>query len=748
MFLRKIISIYAPNLAPCCVIGTYFEYSRVFLQNQQGQDLLTALIVVSFVVMAFDIMPPEIVFLVDIAILNLAEVQTLTDTISGFNNDSLVTIGTLLLVIGGIEKAHIIDYCARKAFGIKSSYFWGRVRMYVSSFVVSAWFNNIPQVAIMVPIVKDWAELRGVSPSQLLIPLSYSVLAGGMLATIGTSTNLVINGLLSTSGYEKFNFFDPAAIGAPAGIVVIMYMVFAGHYLLPHYKGEDPDKYDRVYTHVLEVKFGKGNKFLGNTAGDFVSSLGSRLKHIVKIRKQKKSYVDTDAAESPADKILGDGKDKKEEAIIPEKKSTWGLETVTSILAGIKNLFSFRDDSKWRKSLIIKSPGRFFNEIFLPIFFGVSDTDFFVVRESYETLPLGCYADVYNAADANFHDGAAINSVLEEGDTLFLASASTNIEKLIKIMPWEREGFTLYGGIALGDLPQYGHVLVEVVLSDKNPLRNTSLSSSASEISNRYKSLIISAREKEHTTGIFDSLHGLIDSHHSYLTPGSSILLLTTEDNYKAILDNEEFASATRLGTTSDIPSYWSLFPLFMFLTIISCVAAEQIEICPAAIAMAAFMFVGRWLTAEDIEKFLDIRLMVLLGASFSFAKAMQTTGLAASLATKMSTTATDPTSSLFSIYIATLVVTEVISNNAAAVLMYPIAISLAKLQGASYKPFAMVVMQASSMAFMCPIGYPTHIMVWRPGRYTFFDFFKFGIIPNAIWMILTCLITPSVWPF
>ena len=232
------------------------------------------------------------------------------------------------------------------------------------------------------------------------------------------------------------------------------------------------------------------------------------------------------------------------------------------------------------------------------------------------------------------------------------------------------------------------------------------------------------------------------------MTAGSTILILTSEENYKAIMSNSEFTSATKLSKLKTIPTYWSFFPIFMFLTIVSCVAAELVEMCPAALAMAAFLFIGGWLVEEDIPKFCDLNLLMLLGTSFSFAKAMQTTGLANSLAEKLSTNVSNPTQALFTIYTATLVMTEVISNNAAAVLMYPIAVGLARELGVSYKPFAMVVMNAASMAFMCPIGYPTHIMVWRPGNYKFFDFMKFGVIPNIIWLVVTCLIVPTVWKF
>ena len=364
--------------------------------------------------------------------------------------------------------------------------------------------------------------------------------------------------------------------------------------------------------------------------------------------------------------------------------------------------------------------------------------DYMVVKEKYASLPKDSYEDIYGNLDEK----------VEEGDVIFIASASSSIERVVTTMPWERHSFRLYGNVEIVDIPTYGDTVVEVVLSDLSPFVNMSMDSAASAIGSRYKSLIISARDKNHTTGAYDALHGLTDSHHVYLTAGSSLLFLTTEENYRAILDNSEFASASALSKLKTLPTYWHFVPLVMFLTIVSLVAGEQIEMCPAALAMAAFLFVGGWLREDDITEFIDLRLLMLLGTSFSFAKAMTSTGLADSLAAKLSKGITNADTSLWTIYAATLIMTEVISNNAAAVLMYPIAVGLAKNLGVSYKPFAMIVMQAASMAFMCPIGYPTHIMVWRPGKYRFFDFVKFGFIPNIIWLVLSCLIVPAVWKF
>ena len=244
----------------------YLGQKKVDLSYDEQLNLTIGLTVGVFVAMAFELTSPEVAFLVALSVLMLAEVLNMKDVLSGFANDGLITIGSLFLVVGAMEKSHLIDYGARLAFGFKSQVKWGIFRYLTSSFVISAFFNNIPQVAIMIPIVKDWAKLRGISSSQLMMPLSYAVLAGGMLATIGTSTNLVIQGLLTNDKKvrQPFGFFDPAAIGAPAGMAVIFYMMVAAPYLLPHHVDKVDDTFFRSQTHLIEVTIKENSSFVGN----------------------------------------------------------------------------------------------------------------------------------------------------------------------------------------------------------------------------------------------------------------------------------------------------------------------------------------------------------------------------------------------------------------------------------------------------------------------------------------------------
>lgn len=361
---------------------------------------------------------------------------------------------------------------------------------------------------------------------------------------------------------------------------------------------------------------------------------------------------------------------------------------------------------------------------------------FHIVNEDYKTY-------------GEYEDFKADHSVvLQAGDTIFIAHAQQAIEKFIKTMPWESKGITTLSGASIYDVPAYGYGVVELYISAANPFVGQVLGEVAAEFSATYECTIISAKSINDFEDNVDDLFKRQGTLSTVINQGTSILVVTHKNSYSKLLTNRHFINVVKSGTLEVPATYWSFFPAIVFLTIVSLVAAEQVEMTPAALSMAGFFFVGGWLWPEDIEKYVDLRLLMLMGCSLSFATAMTKTGLAQKIADEISYGVSDPLNCLFLIYLATLFITEIISNNAAAALMFPVAVKLADRLGVSYKPFAMTVMQAASMAFMCPIGYPTHVMVWRPGNYSFMDFCKFGLIPDILWMIVSCLICPLVWKF
>lgn len=148
---------------------------------------------------------------------NVGLVST-TEALSGFSNTGMLAVGALFVVIKGVEKSQLADKAARRVFGLQTSLSSGLARLMVLCFVLSAFLNNTPVVALLIPITRDWARARGFSPSIFLIPLSYSCIMGGLLTVIGTSTNLVVQGLVeeeakTDSTVESIGFFEPAYVG-------------------------------------------------------------------------------------------------------------------------------------------------------------------------------------------------------------------------------------------------------------------------------------------------------------------------------------------------------------------------------------------------------------------------------------------------------------------------------------------------------------------------------------------------------
>lgn len=185
-----------------------------------------------------------------------------TEALSGFSNTGMLAVGALFVVIKGVEKSQLADKAARRVFGLRTSMAAGIGRMMSLCFVLSAFLNNTPVVALLIPITRDWARARGFSPSIFLIPLSYSCIMGGLLTVIGTSTNLVVQGLIveeskTNSSVEAVGFFEPGYIGVPLGIVGMIYLVIFAPRVLPARGGLFRFIRDRAKELLTEVGAGR-----------------------------------------------------------------------------------------------------------------------------------------------------------------------------------------------------------------------------------------------------------------------------------------------------------------------------------------------------------------------------------------------------------------------------------------------------------------------------------------------------------
>jgi di/tricarboxylate transporter len=168
-----------------------------------------------------------------------------------------------------------------------------------------------------------------------------------------------------------------------------------------------------------------------------------------------------------------------------------------------------------------------------------------------------------------------------------------------------------------------------------------------------------------------------------------------------------------------------------------------------AALIAAVAMLVTRCCAGDSARRTVDYPILIVIAATIGIGTALQKTGLAALAASGVADLShSSPWLALATLYTATMIATEVLSNNTAAVLMFPIAMATASALGCDYMPFVVAMTIAASCGFATPLGYQTHMMVYGPGGYHFADFLRMGIPLNLVVAATTVAVTPLVFPF
>ncbi len=232
-------------------------------------DQVYVLCVVIFLILSLYrewINPSLTFFIATIAIL-LAGIITPVELLKGLSNQQIVLIFLLVLVTAGIRAIYGSELFA-KLFNprLKPKGFLLRMMAFVS--FVSAFLNNTPIVAFMIPYVKDWAERTGNPASKFLIPLSFATILGGMITVIGTSTNLVLNGLIAEYKLPLLGFADFFYLGLAVTVVGSLYLFFIGYRLLPSNANEIEALRENLKEYIVETQLSERSKLIGKTVKD------------------------------------------------------------------------------------------------------------------------------------------------------------------------------------------------------------------------------------------------------------------------------------------------------------------------------------------------------------------------------------------------------------------------------------------------------------------------------------------------
>jgi di/tricarboxylate transporter len=232
----------------------------------EWQALLTLGVVVGcFVLMAFTWIAPDIVLAAGLTILLLAGVLTPEQALSGFSNQGMLTVAVLYVVVSGLTETGAIGWVAQHVLGRPRGVASAQLRVMLPTAGLSAFLNNTPVVAIFVPAIKLWAQRNRIALSRLLIPLSYASIVGGLCTLIGTSTNLVVNGLLMDGQHATgLSMFELAQVGLPLTLAVFAFVLVFGRRLLPD-RQLPLETGDSLREYAIEMRVEPGSALVGRS---------------------------------------------------------------------------------------------------------------------------------------------------------------------------------------------------------------------------------------------------------------------------------------------------------------------------------------------------------------------------------------------------------------------------------------------------------------------------------------------------
>ena len=222
----------------------------------------------------WDKMRPGMVLLTVVVFFLCIGILSPKEMLEGFSNKGMITVGMLFLVSEGVRQSGALGQLIKRLLPEnRTTVLKAQIRMLPPVAFVSAFLNNTPVVVIFAPIIKRWAEAVGLPATKFLIPLSYVTILGGICTLIGTSTNLVVHGMVLEAGYEGFSMFELGQVGIFVAIAGMLYLFLFSNKLLPDQRvqqaEEEAEEGDRGNLHRVEAVLGARFPGINKTLGEF-----------------------------------------------------------------------------------------------------------------------------------------------------------------------------------------------------------------------------------------------------------------------------------------------------------------------------------------------------------------------------------------------------------------------------------------------------------------------------------------------
>jgi di/tricarboxylate transporter len=576
-------------------------------------------LLVAIVIMVRDVVAPVVAILGATILLYVIGVIDAGEAFAGFANPAPLTITVLYVLAGAASRSGALQPLVRSTLSAKASDRANLIRLLPPVTVASSVLNNTPIVAVMVPELQAWARRHGRAVSRLLMPISFAAILGGTVTVIGTSTNLVVSGLLEVSGEDPLGFFELAPVGIPIILGGLTLLTIMAPRVLDRAATAQrhPAELAREWVIDLRVRHGQGLDGLTVEETGFLNLARVELCRI---------ETDRDTIDPPPpDHVLRGG----------------------DLLRFVGNIYDVSD--------MLSQPGLSTEEVDLLEF--------------------------------------------NRGQAMFF----------------------------------------EAVIGPSSRL--VGLNARQSGLRSRYRAAMLAIHRPSGRVGprlsnvIFES--------------GDKLVIVATPRFQETWRDRRDFLLVSPL-TANPPPVVRHRAAVAAILGAVVIVAGlGWLTILRAAVIGAVAVLAMGVLTAKQAARSIDVGVVVLVASGFGLGAAMSTSGLAHEIASGITGTLGSLGSygALAAIVLVTILLTESISNTAAALIVFPVAVATATGLDLEPRGFAVAVALAASASFLTPVGYQTNAMVQAPGGYRFRDYSRLGFPLTALVYVAILIGVPIVWP-
>ena len=587
-----------------------------------------ALIVLAFILFVSEKFSLDVTALFILTILFTGGFLTVEEAISGFSNPAVITIALLFILSQGLQKTRILEYLIVRINKLVSQSKNLGLGVYLLTIAfASALMNNTAIVAVFMPVTIRLAHQYHMSPSKLLIPLSYAAIMGGTLTLVGTSTNLIVNAVYIENGGSPLGMFECAKYGWITLLVGLIYVLWIAPKILP----------SRTVTSSL---------------------------------------------------------------------------TQSYHMAGYLTEMKISEDSP-----LVGSTCQERN-----------------VNQSYDVIVLDIQRDgrliAYNVG----------RQTLRAGDILFVKGS---LESFLRMKEVEKVTLLTDEKLTQSELEQDDNILVECMVTDQSDVIGKTLREA--NFRKRFGAFILAIRRE----GLIirkKIAHVVLHTYDTLLIYGAKRQISELEKSGKFILLGEMQADLVKVR-------FWWISIVSIVLTVFLA-AIGVLPILKGALISAVILMMFRVISPNEAYESIHWQVIVLIAALIPLGIVIQSSGTATYIANMIMqyvdtlSPSIQPYVLFALVYFVTMVMTEVSSNTATAIIMTPIVIAITADMQFDPRPFIFGVCFAASASFSTPVGYQTNLMVYGPGGYRFSDYMKTGIPLALTFWILAILIIPTIWPF